>query len=145
MRQLTFSESLNEVMTQEMKANDDVYLLGEDIGIFGGAFGVTYGMIQELGPEKVINTPISEAAVTGLAVGSALTGMRPIFEFQFSDFITVAIDQIVNQAAKMRYMFGGKGKVPIVSFKVGHLRLAISACMRSILLHRSLISHKRPY
>jgi pyruvate dehydrogenase E1 component beta subunit len=101
-------------MSQEMRQNEDVFILGEDIGVYGGAFGVTRGMIEEFGPERVRNTPISEAAIAGAAVGSALTGMRPILELQFSDFITIAMDQMVNQAAKTRYMFGGKGKVPMV-------------------------------
>ncbi|KRV43615.1 pyruvate dehydrogenase [Bacillus sp. TH007] len=101
-------------MSQEMRKNQDVFILGEDIGVYGGAFGVTRGMIEEFGPERVRNTPISEAAIAGGAVGAALTGMRPILELQFSDFITIAMDQLVNQAAKTRYMFGGKGKVPLV-------------------------------
>jgi acetoin:2,6-dichlorophenolindophenol oxidoreductase subunit beta len=114
MREITYAEAIREAMTQEIRRNEDVFIMGEDIGIYGGAFGVTSGMIEELGPEKVIITPISEAAITGLAVGAALTGMRPILELQFSDFITIAMDQIVNQAAKLRYMFGGKAKVPVV-------------------------------
>ncbi|MED0716522.1 alpha-ketoacid dehydrogenase subunit beta [Aeribacillus composti] len=114
MREITYLEAVREAMSQEMRKNEDVYILGEDIGVYGGAFGVTRGMIEEFGPERVRNTPISEAAIAGAAVGSALTGMRPILELQFSDFITIAMDQLVNQAAKLRYMFGGKGKVPMV-------------------------------
>ena len=114
MRKITYAEAINEVMCQEIEANEDVFILGEDIGIYGGAFGLTKGMIERLGPEKVLNTPISEQAITGVAIGAALMGMRPILELQFSDFVTVAMDQIVNQAAKLRYMYGGKGKVPIV-------------------------------
>ena len=113
-RVITYLEAVREAMSQEMRQNNDVFLLGEDIGVYGGAFGVTRGMIEEFGPERVRNTPISEAAIAGAAVGSALTGMRPILELQFSDFITIAMDQMVNQAAKTRYMFGGKGKVPMV-------------------------------
>lgn len=113
-REITYLEAVREAMSQEMRQNDDVFILGEDIGVYGGAFGVTRGMIEEFGPERVRNTPISEAAIAGAAVGSALTGMRPILELQFSDFITIAMDQMVNQAAKTRYMFGGKGKVPMV-------------------------------
>ncbi|SDQ16105.1 alpha-ketoacid dehydrogenase subunit beta [Virgibacillus salinus] len=114
MREITYSEAVREAMEQEMRKNDDVFILGEDIGVYGGAFGVTRGMIEEFGPERVRNTPISESGISGAAVGSALTGMRPILELQFSDFITIAMDQMVNQAAKMRYMYGGKATVPMV-------------------------------
>lgn len=114
MREITYAEAVREAMTQEMTADEDVFILGEDIGVYGGVFGVTKGMIEEFGAERVRNTPISEAAISGCAVGSAMTGMRPILEIQFSDFITIAMDNIVNQAAKMRYMFGGKAKVPLV-------------------------------
>ncbi|MCT9855761.1 alpha-ketoacid dehydrogenase subunit beta [Priestia megaterium] len=113
-REITYLEAVREAMSQEMRQNEDVFILGEDIGVYGGAFGVTRGMVEEFGPERVRNTPISEAAIAGGAVGAALTGMRPILELQFSDFITIAMDQLVNQAAKTRYMFGGKGKVPMV-------------------------------
>ncbi|AVR00125.1 2-oxoisovalerate dehydrogenase subunit beta [Oceanobacillus picturae] len=114
MREITYLEAVREAMSQEMRKNEDVFILGEDIGVYGGAFGVTRGMIEEFGPERIRNTPISESAIAGTAVGAALTGMRPIMELQFSDFITIAMDQIVNQAAKLRYMYGGKGKVPMV-------------------------------
>ncbi len=114
MREITYLEAIREAMTQEMRQNDDVFILGEDIGIYGGAFGVTKGMIDEFGPERIRNTPISESGIAGAAVGAALTGMRPILDIQFSDFITIALDQIVNQAAKIRYMYGGKGSVPMV-------------------------------
>ncbi|XXM71433.1 alpha-ketoacid dehydrogenase subunit beta [Lysinibacillus sphaericus] len=114
MREITYLEAVREAMSQEMRQNEDVFILGEDIGVYGGAFGVTRGMIEEFGTERVRNTPISEAAISGTAVGAALTGMRPILELQFSDFITIAMDNMVNQAAKIRYMYGGKGKVPMV-------------------------------
>lgn len=114
MREITYLEAVREAMQQEMRQNDDVYILGEDIGLYGGAFGVTRGMLEEFGPERVRNTPISESGIAGAAVGSALTGMRPVLELQFSDFITIAMDQMVNQAAKVRYMYGGKGSVPMV-------------------------------
>lgn len=114
MRELTYLEAVREAMSQEMRQNEDVFILGEDIGVYGGAFGVTRGMIEEFGPERIRNTPISEAAISGTAVGAALTGMRPILELQFSDFMTIAMDNMVNQAAKIRYMYGGKGKVPMV-------------------------------
>lgn len=114
MREITFLEAIRETMSQEMRQNPDVFIMGEDIGLYGGAFGVTNGMLEEFGPERVRSTPISEAAISGAAVGAAVTGMRPILELQFSDFITIAMDNIVNQAAKLRYMFGGKGQVPMV-------------------------------
>ena len=114
LREITYLEAVREAMSQEMRNNEDVFILGEEIGVYGGSFGVTKGMIEEFGPERVRDTPISEAGIAGAAVGSALTGMRPILDLQFSDFITIAMDQIVNQAAKIRYMYGGKGKVPMV-------------------------------
>ncbi|MBF4501565.1 MULTISPECIES: alpha-ketoacid dehydrogenase subunit beta [Savagea] len=114
MREITYSEAIRESMSQAMRGNEDVFIMGEDIGIYGGAFGLTNGMVEEFGPERVRNTPISEAAISGAAVGAAMTGMRPILEIQFSDFIMIALDNIVNQAAKTRYMFGGKAKVPVV-------------------------------
>lgn len=114
MREITYAEAIREAISQQMRDDENVFILGEDIGIYGGAFGVTNGMIEEFGPERVRNTPISEAAISGCAVGAAMTGMRPVLELQFSDFITIAMDNIVNQAAKMRYMFGGKAQVPVV-------------------------------
>lgn len=113
-RELTYLEAVREAIHQAMKKDENVFLLGEDIGLYGGSFGVTTGLIDEFGPGRVRDTPISELGITGVAVGSALTGMRPILDLQFSDFITLAMDQIVNQAAKIRYMYGGKGQVPIV-------------------------------
>ncbi|HLS06636.1 MAG TPA: alpha-ketoacid dehydrogenase subunit beta [Bacillota bacterium] len=113
-RIITYLEAVREAMVQEMRQNENVFLLGEDIGIYGGAFGVTEGMIAEFGPERIRNTPISELGMAGVAVGAALTGMRPIVDYQFSDFLTIGMDQIVNQAAKVRYMYGGKAEVPLV-------------------------------
>lgn len=113
-RELTYAEAIREALQQQMRQNKKVFLLGEDIGIYGGAFGVTEGLVQEFGKERVRDTPISELGITGVAVGAALTGMRPVVDIQFSDFLALALDQIVNQAAKIRYMYGGKGKVPLV-------------------------------
>src|SRR5690625_5890963 len=113
-RVLTYLEAIREGMQQAMRADETVYLLGEDIGIYGGAFGVTKGMVEEFGPKRVRDTPISELGMAGVAVGSALTGMRLILEYQFYEFITIGIDQIVNQAVKIRYMYGGKAHVPMV-------------------------------
>jgi len=114
MRELTYAQAINEAMSYEMRRDENVFLMGEDVGLYGGAFGVSVGMFEEFGPERVKDTPISEAAITGAAVGAAVTGMRPIVEIMFSDFLTIAMDQLINQAAKMRYMFGGKVKVPMV-------------------------------
>lgn len=114
MREITYAEALKEAMSQRMREDENVFMLGEDIGIYGGAFGVTNGMIEEFGSERIRITPISEAAISGCAVGAAMMGMRPILEIQFSDFVMIAMDNIVNQAAKMRYMFGGKAQVPTV-------------------------------
>ncbi len=113
-REITYADAIREAMSEEMRRDPLIYLLGEDIGVYGGAFGVSRGMVAEFGEERVRDTPISEAAITGCAVGSAMTGMRPIVEIQFSDFCTIAMDQIVNQAAKARYQFGGQVKVPMV-------------------------------
>lgn len=114
MRTLTYLEAIREAIQLKMREDESVFILGEDIGVYGGAFGVTAGLIEEFGEERVRDTPISELGITGLAVGAALTGMRPIVDIQFSDFLTLAIDQIVNQAAKIRYMYGGKTNVPLV-------------------------------
>jgi len=114
MREITDAQAINEAMSQEMRRDDKVFFLGEDIGVYGGAFGVSAGMFAEFGEDRVRDTPISEAAIIGAAVGAACTGMRPIAELMFSDFSAVAMDQIVNQAAKMRYQFGGQTKVPLV-------------------------------
>ena len=114
MREITYLEAIKEAMIQMMRCNNDIYLIGEDIAQFGGAFGVTAGMYDEFGKERIRNTPISEEAIIGVAIGSAIIGMSPIAEIMFIDFMTIAMDQIVNQAAKIRYMFGGKAKVPLV-------------------------------
>jgi len=113
-REITYLEAIREGLQIVMRKDKDVFLIGEDIAEYGGAFGVTMGMAEEFGKERVRNTPISEAAIIGVAAGSAMTGMRPVAEIMFSDFITIAMDQIANQAAKARYMFGGKAKVPMV-------------------------------
>jgi pyruvate/2-oxoglutarate/acetoin dehydrogenase E1 component len=113
-REITYREAVREAMTSAMQENPEVFLMGEDVGVYGGAFGVSRGMVEEFGEERVVDTPLSEAGFVGLGIGSALMGMRPIVEIQFSDFITHSMDQLVNQAAKLRYMFGGKAEVPLV-------------------------------
>jgi len=114
MKQMTYAEAIRDGMRIEMKRDPSVYICGEDVGIFGGCFGVTAGLIDEFGPERVRDTPISETAIVGHSVGAAAAGMRPIPEIMFIDFMAVCLDELFNQAAKMRYMFGGKAKIPIV-------------------------------
>ena len=114
MREITFKQAVGEAMSAEMLRDDNVFLMGEDIGAYGGAFGASAGMLDAFGPERIMDTPISEAAIVGAAVGAAMTGMRPIAEIMFSDFLTIAMDQIVNQAAKIHYMLGGQASVPLV-------------------------------
>lgn len=113
-REITYREAVREAMCEEMRRDENVYFMGEDIGVYCGAFGVSKGMIQEFGEERVRETPISETAFVGAGVGSAITGMRPIVELMFSDFMAVCYDQIINQAAKMHFMFAGKVNVPMV-------------------------------
>ncbi len=113
-RELSYAQAVQEAMSQAMEADQRVFIMGEDIGVYGGAFGVTGDMVQRFGPDRVRDTPISELGGAGVAVGAAMAGARPIYEFQFSDFASLAMEQIVNQAAKMRYMLGGKISVPIV-------------------------------
>ncbi|MGC8880146.1 MAG: alpha-ketoacid dehydrogenase subunit beta [Anaerolineae bacterium] len=114
MREITIVEALREALAEEMSRDPTVFLMGEDIGRANGVFNVTAGLQDEFGKERVIDTPISEAGFTGMGIGAALTGMRPVVEILFCDFITLAMDQIVNQAAKLHYMTGGQAKVPLV-------------------------------
>lgn len=116
-RRLTIAEALREAIAEEMRRDESVFLIGEDIGIpggFGGAFGVYLGLTEEFGHARIIDTPISEKAIAGAAVGAALMGMRPIADMQYADFLFECMDELVNQAAKMRYMSGGKVTVPMV-------------------------------
>lgn len=114
MREISYAEAIRECLREEIKRNDRVFLIGEDVGLYGGAFGVSVGLIGELGEDKIIDTPISESGIVGVAIGASLLGMRPVVEMMFSDFTMLALEQIANQAGKIRYMFGGKAKVPIV-------------------------------
>ncbi|MCG8485677.1 MAG: alpha-ketoacid dehydrogenase subunit beta [Clostridia bacterium] len=114
MRKMTYAEAIRESMKAKMLEDQSVYILGEDVGAFGGCFGVTAGLFDEFGEKRVKDTPISEGVIIGCAVGSAATGLRPVAELMFNDFLTVGMDQLVNQAAKMRYMFGGKITLPMV-------------------------------
>mgnify|MGYP000883877850 CR=1 FL=1 len=114
MKKMSYAEAIREAMSIRMREDPNVLLFGEDVGAFGGCFGVSAGMFDEFGEKRVRDTPISEGAIIGAAVGSAATGLRPIAELMFCDFLTVGMDQLVNQAAKMRYMFGGKISLPMV-------------------------------
>jgi acetoin:2,6-dichlorophenolindophenol oxidoreductase subunit beta len=114
MRELSFAQAIQEGLSQAMEADSRVFIMGEDIGVYGGAFQVTGDLVAKFGEDRVMDTPISELGGAGVAVGAALAGSRPIYEFQFSDFMTLAMEQIVNQAAKIRFMFGGKASVPVV-------------------------------
>ena len=115
MRKITYREALREALREEMQRDPTVFLLGEDIGKYwGGAFKVTEGLAEEFGEERVRDTPISESAIIGTGVGAAITGMRPVAEIMFGDLTALAMDQIANQAAKIRYMFGGQAKCPLV-------------------------------
>lgn len=113
-RQLTGNKAMAEGISQEMETNEDIFVLGEDIGKYGGIFGSTEGLLDKFGPERVMDTPISESAIVGTAIGAATKGMRPVAEIMFGDFIGVALDQIYNQMAKIPYMSGGNVKVPMV-------------------------------
>jgi acetoin:2,6-dichlorophenolindophenol oxidoreductase subunit beta len=113
-RELSYAQAIQEALAQAMDADPRVFLMGEDIGIYGGAFQVTGDLVHRYGEDRVMDTPIAELGAAGVAVGAALAGCRPVFEFQFSDFSALALEQIVNQAAKIRFMLGGKVSVPLV-------------------------------
>ena len=114
MREILYKDALVEAMREEMERDEKVFVMGEDVAIYGGAYGATKGLYEQFGEERVRDTAISESTIVGAAIGTAITGMRPIAEIMYIDFITQAMDQLVNQAAKMRYMFGGKTTVPMV-------------------------------
>jgi pyruvate/2-oxoglutarate/acetoin dehydrogenase E1 component len=126
-RRLTIAQALREAVAEEMRRDESVFLIGEDIGVeggFGGAFGVYLGLVEEFGHERIVDTPISEKAIAGAAVGAALAGMRPIADMQYSDFLFECMDELVNQAAKMRLMSGGRLSVPLV------MRAPVGATLR---------------
>jgi len=114
MPDMTYAEAIRSALREEMLRDERVFLFGEDIGRYGGAFGVSFGLLDEFGPERILETPISEAAIVGAATGAAMAGMRPVAELMFMDFVLLTMEQLVNQAAKARYMFGGKATVPMV-------------------------------
>lgn len=114
MPEITYREALNQALREEMERDSTVVLLGEDVGLYGGSFKVTDGLLAEFGSERVIDTPIAEGGIVGMAVGAAIAGLRPVVELMTVNFALLAMDQIVNHAAKIRYMFGGKARVPMV-------------------------------
>jgi pyruvate dehydrogenase E1 component beta subunit len=128
-RQITFAEAVREALAEEMRRDSRVVILGEDVAEAGTPFKVLSGLVEEFGTQRVIDTPISEAGFTGLAVGAAMTGLRPVVDIMFGDFITLTMDQMVNQAAKVHYMSGGKWKVPMV------MRTTLGAARRSAAQH----------
>src|ERR671935_1167853 len=113
MPELSYREAVRDALSRAMRDDDDVFIMGEDIAEMGGSMGVTQGMLDEFGPERVRNTPISEMAIVGSGIGAAIMGMRPNVEIMYQDFTTLAMEQLVNQAAKHRYMSGGQVKVPL--------------------------------
>ncbi len=139
MPEITFRQAIHDVICEEMQRDERVFLIGEDIGVYGGAFGVSAGMLEMFGPERIIETPISEAAIVGAATGAAMVGMRPIAEIMFMDFVTLAMDSLVNQAAKARYMFGGKATVPMVVRMPNGSGTGAAAqhsqCLETLLMH----------
>ncbi len=128
-RTISFSKAVNEALAEEMRRDPNVFILGEDVAEAGTPFKVLSGLVEEFGTERVLDTPISEAGFTGIAVGAAMTGMRPVVDLMFGDFLTIIMDQLVNQAAKIHYMSGGKLKVPMV------LRTTLGATRRSAAQH----------
>src|SRR6266480_3820678 len=128
-REITFGQAIREALAEEMRRNPKVFIMGEDVAEAGTPFKVLTGLVDEFGPSRVIDSPISEAGITGLGVGAAMTGMHPVIDIMFGDFIGLAMDQIVNQAAKVHYMSGGKLKVPLV------VRTTLGATRRSAAQH----------
>lgn len=114
MRAITYKEALREAIVEKIREDKSVFMMGEDIGVYGGAFGLSIGMLDEFGPERILDVPMSEASFIGVGVGAAIIGMRPIVEIMFSDFLTFGADQIANQASKLRFMTGGQLKIPLV-------------------------------
>jgi pyruvate/2-oxoglutarate/acetoin dehydrogenase E1 component len=113
MPEMTYREAVRDALVEAMRADEDVFIMGEDIAEMGGSMAVTQGLLDEFGPERVRNTPISEMAIVGAGIGAAMAGMRPVVEIMYEDFLTLSLEQIVNQAAKHRYMSGGQIKVPL--------------------------------
>jgi acetoin:2,6-dichlorophenolindophenol oxidoreductase subunit beta len=127
--ELTYSQAVNEALAEELRRDPAVFVVGEDVAEAGTPFKVLSGLVDEFGPERVLDSPISEAGITGIAVGAAMTGMRPVVDIMFGDFLTLVMDQLANQAAKAHYMSGGKLKVPMT------LRTTLGATRRSAAQH----------
>src|SRR5438876_197865 len=128
-RELTIAQAVNEALAEELRRDETVFVIGEDVAEAGTPFKVLSGLVEEFGPERILDSPISEAGITGLAVGAAMTGMRPVVDIMFGDFLTLVMDQLANQAAKVHYMSGGKLTVPLV------LRTTLGATRRSAAQH----------
>jgi pyruvate dehydrogenase E1 component beta subunit len=138
-REITFGQAIREAIAEEMARDESIFLIGEDVAAAGSVFKVLVGLLDDFGPDRVIDSPISEAGIAGIGVGAAITGMRPIVDIMFGDFTTLVMDQLINQAAKTHYMSGGKLKVPMV------LRTTLGASRRSAAQHsqslHALFSH----
>lgn len=139
MRKLTYAGALNEALKLEMHRDPKIFIAGEDVGAYGGIFGVTVGLLDEFGPKRVVDTPITESAIIGMATGAAAAGLVPVVELMFIDFIGVSLDQLFNQAAKMKYMFGGKATLPLVLRTEGGAGMSAAAqhsqCLESWFMH----------
>ncbi|MBW2103110.1 MAG: alpha-ketoacid dehydrogenase subunit beta [Deltaproteobacteria bacterium] len=139
MAKILFMSALNQALDQEMSRDPDIYIAGEDVGVFGGCFGVTQGLLEKFGEDRVKDTPITESAIIGTAVGAAAAGLRPVVELMFVDFVGVALDQLFNQGAKMKYMFGGKARIPMVVRAACGAGLGAAAqhsqCLEALFMH----------
>src|SRR6266545_7140419 len=128
-REITMAQAVNEALAEEMRRDETVFVLGEDVAEAGTPFKVLSGLVDEFGPERVLDTPISEAGFTGIGVGAAMTGMRPVIDVMFGDFMTLVMDQLANQAAKIHYMSGGRLSAPLT------IRTTLGATRRSAAQH----------
>src|SRR5436309_9440226 len=128
-RELTFAQAVREALAEEMRRDERVCIFGEDVAEAGTPFKVLSGLVEEFGPERVLDTPISEAGITGLGLGAAMTGMRPVVDIMFGDFVTLVMDQLANQAAKVHYMSGGNLRAPLT------VRTTLGATRRSAAQH----------
>src|SRR5436853_1156389 len=128
-RELTLAQAVNEALAEELRRDPRVFVIGEDVAEAGTPFKVLSGLVEEFGPQRIIDSPISEAGISGIGLGAAMTGMRPVVDIMFGDFMTLVMDQLVNQAAKIHYMSGGKLKVPMV------MRTTLGATRRSAAQH----------